>query len=134
LKVIVCPFVSFLWSLCCLYISFDLQILITTLVYSNSSEWMKATDYRGRYMWYVMNEERIGKWLRQVEHIRGHLWHRYSVTVCESDLHHKLQWFFGNTIPGPIINAMLLKYTVLILKILLFLTCYECKILSPIPW
>jgi len=29
---------------------------------------------------------------------------------------------------------MLLKYTVLILKILLFLTCYECKIVSPIPW
>jgi len=26
-----------------------------------------------------------------------------------------------NTIPGPIINAMLLKYTALILKILLFL-------------
>jgi hypothetical protein len=39
-----------------------------------------------------------------------------------------------NTIPGPTINAMLLKYTVLILKMLLFLTCYECKILSPIPW
>jgi hypothetical protein len=25
-----------------------------------------------------MNEERTGKCLRQVEHIRGHLWHRYS--------------------------------------------------------
>jgi hypothetical protein len=35
-----------------------------------------------------------------------------------------------NTIPGPIINAMLLKYTALILKILLFLTCCECEILS----
>ena len=33
-------------------------------------------------------------------------------------------------IPGPIINAMLLKYTDLILKILLFLTCCECKLLS----
>ena len=28
-----------------------------------------------------MNEERIGKCLRQVEHIRGHLWHRYSIAV-----------------------------------------------------
>jgi hypothetical protein len=28
-----------------------------------------------------MNKERIGKWLRQVEHIRGHLWYRYSVMV-----------------------------------------------------
>jgi hypothetical protein len=37
-----------------------------------------------------------------------------------------------NTIPGPIINAMLLKYTAFILKILLillFLTCCECEIL-----
>jgi hypothetical protein len=29
----------------------------------------------------VMNEERNGKCLRQVEHIRGHLGHIYSVTV-----------------------------------------------------
>jgi len=28
-----------------------------------------------------MNEERTGLWLRQTEYIRGHLWHRYSVTV-----------------------------------------------------
>ena len=28
-----------------------------------------------------MNEERTGKCIRQVEHIRGHLWHRYSITV-----------------------------------------------------
>jgi len=28
-----------------------------------------------------MNEESTGKCLRQVEHIRGHLWHRYSITV-----------------------------------------------------
>ena len=28
-----------------------------------------------------MNEERTGKYLQQVEHIRGHLWHRYSITV-----------------------------------------------------
>jgi hypothetical protein len=27
-----------------------------------------------------MNEERTGKGLRQVEHIRGHLWHIYSIT------------------------------------------------------
>jgi hypothetical protein len=28
-----------------------------------------------------MNEERIGKCLRQVEDIPGHLWHRYSITI-----------------------------------------------------
>jgi len=28
-----------------------------------------------------MNEERTGKCLRQMEHIRGHLWQRYSITV-----------------------------------------------------
>ena len=28
-----------------------------------------------------MNEERTGKCLRQVEHIRGHLLHRYSITI-----------------------------------------------------
>ena len=34
-----------------------------------------------RTWWYVMNEERTGLELRQTEHICGHLWHRYSVTV-----------------------------------------------------
>jgi hypothetical protein len=29
-----------------------------------------------------MNEERTGKWLRKVEHIRVHLWHRYSIREC----------------------------------------------------
>jgi hypothetical protein len=29
----------------------------------------------------VINEERTGKWLRQVEHIRGYLWHRSSISV-----------------------------------------------------
>jgi hypothetical protein len=29
----------------------------------------------------VMNEERTRKCLRQVKHIGGHLWHRYSITV-----------------------------------------------------
>ena len=28
-----------------------------------------------------MNEERIGKYLRQVQHLRGHLWHRYSISI-----------------------------------------------------
>jgi len=27
-----------------------------------------------------VNEERTGECLRQVEHVRGHLWHRYSIT------------------------------------------------------
>jgi hypothetical protein len=31
--------------------------------------------------WQVMHEERTGKRLRQVKHIRGHLWHRCSVMV-----------------------------------------------------
>ena len=33
--------------------------------------------------WYVMKEERTGKCLRQVEHILGHLWHRYIVTAYQ---------------------------------------------------
>jgi len=28
-----------------------------------------------------MNEESTGMCLRQVEHIRGHFWHIYSITV-----------------------------------------------------
>jgi hypothetical protein len=28
-----------------------------------------------------MNEERTEKCSRQVEHIRGHLWHRYPISV-----------------------------------------------------
>jgi len=28
-----------------------------------------------------MNDERTGKGLRQVEHTRGHLWHRYFIVV-----------------------------------------------------
>jgi hypothetical protein len=32
----------------------------------------------------VMNEERTGKCLRQVEHVRCHLWHRYSITVNQA--------------------------------------------------
>jgi len=28
-----------------------------------------------------MNEKRTGKHLRQVEHIRGHLWHKYYIAV-----------------------------------------------------
>jgi hypothetical protein len=31
----------------------------------------------------VMNEERTGKCLRQLEDIHGHLWHRYSVKVYQ---------------------------------------------------
>jgi hypothetical protein len=30
---------------------------------------------------FVMNKESTGKCLRQVEHIRGHLWHIYSIAV-----------------------------------------------------
>ena len=28
-----------------------------------------------------MNDEKIGLWLRETEHICGHLWHIYSVAV-----------------------------------------------------
>ena len=28
-----------------------------------------------------MNEEKTGKFLLQVEHIRDHLWHRYSIAI-----------------------------------------------------
>jgi hypothetical protein len=30
--------------------------------------------------WLITNKERTGLWLRQMEHIRGHLWHKYSVS------------------------------------------------------
>jgi hypothetical protein len=52
-----------------------------------------------------MNAERTGLWLRQTEHNRGHLWHRYSVTVKQVtvvtinfrndyfNLHTKNPWF-----------------------------------------
>ena len=40
-----------------------------------------------------MNEEMTGKCLRQVEHIRGHLWHRYSITVkFKVFLYFKVRW------------------------------------------
>ena len=26
-----------------------------------------------------------GLWIRQMEHIRGHLWYRYSVIICDTD-------------------------------------------------
>jgi len=31
--------------------------------------------------WKVKNKERTGLWLQQKEHIRGHLWHRCSVSL-----------------------------------------------------
>ena len=39
-----------------------------------------------------MNEERTGKCLRQVKHIRGHLWHRYSITVNQQRRSPSLMW------------------------------------------
>jgi hypothetical protein len=49
--------------------------------------------------WYVMNEQRTGFWLRQMEHIRGHLWHRYShsawltrITQIQLGMLHKRYW------------------------------------------
>ena len=40
-----------------------------------------------------MNEERTGKCLRQVEHIRGYLWHSYSITVNQVMVATKLALF-----------------------------------------
>jgi hypothetical protein len=34
----------------------------------------------------VMNEERTGKCLRQTEHCRGHLWHRYSMVMVVTSI------------------------------------------------
>ena len=39
LSIVVCPFVLFFWPLCCLFF-FDIRILITPLVSSNSSKIM----------------------------------------------------------------------------------------------
>jgi hypothetical protein len=36
-----------------------------------------------------MNEKNIGKFLRQVEYIRSHLWHSYSVTVNQVMVVHR---------------------------------------------
>ncbi len=33
--------------------------------------------------WKVINEERIGSWLQQTEHISGHLWHRYTMNSAQ---------------------------------------------------
>jgi hypothetical protein len=35
----------------------------------------------------ILNEEMTRLWLRQVEHIRGYLWHIYSVTVNQVDIY-----------------------------------------------
>lgn len=39
-----------------------------------------------QHRWQVMNEEGIGFWLRQTDHIRGHLWYRCSVTVNQGKM------------------------------------------------
>jgi hypothetical protein len=61
-----------------------------------------------------MYEETTGKSLRQVEHIsiRGHLWHRYSVTVKINNIisefeHQILQW---PRLSDPFIIILTLKY------------------------
>ena len=36
-----------------------------------------------------MNEKNTGKFLRQVEYIRSHLWHSYSVTVNQAMVVHR---------------------------------------------
>ena len=40
-----------------------------------------------------MNEEKAGKCVRQVEHIRGHLWHRYSKTMMVVTVKRSI-WFW----------------------------------------
>jgi len=45
--------------------------------------------------WEVINEERVGLWLRQTEHIRRHLWRIYSVTdnrVMMATVKHSKWW------------------------------------------
>jgi hypothetical protein len=48
-----------------------------------------------------MNEERTGKCLWQVEHIRGHSWHRYSITVNQvKRKYHSPNIYFQDQING----------------------------------
>ena len=63
-----------------------------------------------------MNQERIGKCLRQVEHIRGHYWHKYFIAVTQVIVatvkllivaRHQLNNF--SAIASSFINEMLMR-------------------------
>jgi hypothetical protein len=52
-----------------------------------------------------MNEERTSSWLRQREHIRDHMWHRYSVTVNQVMVATRRRvWRYQRGNPNPYIE------------------------------
>ena len=62
-----------------------------------------------------MNEEMTWKYLRQVEHIRGHLWHIYSITVMVATTKLSKWWLqlheflLAQFLCNPLINEIGLK-------------------------
>jgi hypothetical protein len=70
-----------------------------------------------------MNGERTGKYLRQVEHIHGHLWcqHRYSITVNQVVMATVKLWSddFNLTKRNPWFSSFLVSSNPLIKEILI---------------
>ena len=91
-----------------------------------------------------MNEERTGKCLRQMEHIRGHLWHRlprsWLITGCVTRLTHRVSLVKQErfTLPenlssppdlsGVRVTRSLVLYVCLVDRCLSFLTLFFCPL------
>jgi hypothetical protein len=56
------------------------ELMCLRRVSSSCSTWYTCRVTLLHTRWKVMNEERTRLWLRQIEHIRGYLWDRYSLT------------------------------------------------------
>ena len=69
------------------------------LSWSVSSSCSSSGTRRATLQWQVINEERTISWMQQIEHIHGHLWHRYSVTGKT-----KIKILFVSPIPTLAIN------------------------------
>ena len=87
-----------------------------------------------------MNEERTGKWLRQVEHIHGHMWHRYSITVNQvmvatvKKINYllKVKFILINLILSSCSSFSSLRISSLLLKVSLVCLCStmsDCRLL-----
>jgi hypothetical protein len=46
----------------------------------NGKQFLLRMRHPSCYSCYSVTSHKFGLWLRQTEHIRGHLWHRYCVT------------------------------------------------------
>ena len=97
-----------------------------------------------------MNEERTGKCLRQMEHIRGHLWHRlprsWLITWCVTKLTHRVSLVKQErfTLPenlsshpdlsGVRNTRSLVLYVCLVDRCLSFLTLFFCPLCFLFPF